>query len=91
MAAQVTACLAAWVASTGAASIKIQRSYDMDDRGTYGSAIALSIVDGEYRDLSVAEFGDPGELAESLAAPCARRGLSCHVMRGDVVVIHRQL
>ncbi len=66
----------------------------MDDPGTYGSAIALSIVDGEYRDLSVAEFRDPRELADVLAAPCARRGLSCCVMHGahgKVVVIDRQL
>ncbi len=96
IAAQVTAGLAAWVARTKAASVKIHVRPHGDYREDFGPRIALATslltVDGRYSDQVATKWADPGELAYALVAPCLRWGLRCCLEQGsdgDAIVMRR--
>ncbi len=91
--AQVTTCLAAWVAETGASSFKIQRLCpDGAPRHEYSRQIGLNSADENPSNLLNVNFRNVSELANALTAPCSRRGLECRLEHGpfaDAVVMHR--
>ncbi len=95
---QVTAGLAAWVARTKAASVKIHVRPNGDYREDFGPRIALAssllTVDGRYSDQVATKWADLGELAYALVAPCLRWGLRCCLEQGadgDAIVMRRML
>ena len=84
---QVTARLAAWVAGTGAASVKIRLS---------GSAQRTTFCVGTLKDsfnnLMITAWADLGLMADALVAQCSRLGLECRLEQGSdgpAVVIRR--
>ena len=92
--AQVAVGLAAWVAGTGASSVRLQRLLpNTEPRENCGRQVGVNSADESLNETVKVDFEDMGELAVVLAAPCSRRGLECRLERsvdGDAIIMRRQ-